>query len=521
MSSHGTKPNVLLICADQWRGDCISALGHRNVRTPNLDALMAESVTFTQHFGQCTPCGPSRTSLLTGMYLMNHRSGRNGTPLDARHTNLALEARKLGYEPALFGYTDTTPDPRKMHPNDPALTAYDEGVMPGFATPLHLPEDMGKWVAHLKSLGYDFPNGRDDVFRPKPGFVKPDDRGFRFIPTIFPAQLSETAFLTDEFIKWLLVRESKPWFAHFVFFRPHPPIIAPEPYNAAVHPKDVDFPVRKASPEEEGGQHPLLAHELTNVARPDAYDEHNPIDLVHTNDLEIRQMRATYYGLIEEMDHHLGRIISHLKATGQFDRTLIIVTSDHAEMLGDHYVWGKEIYFDGSFHLPLVVRDPRTEADSTRGSRINSFTEAIDVMPTILDWLGAASPRTVDGRSFLPFLRGQVPHAWREEVYFEHDFRNVRSQKVERALNLNSDECSYAVIRDAKFKYVHFAALPPLLFDIVSDPQEMKNLAGLPSYLATELAYAQKLLSWRLLNQERTLTNMHVGEGGVYEHRRQ
>lgn len=511
------KPNILLICADQWRADCISALGHRNVKTPNLDSLMSDSVTFTRHFGQCTPCGPSRTSLLTGMYLMNHRSGRNGTPLDARHTNLALEARKLGYEPALFGYTDTTPDPRGKHPNDPALTAYDEGVMPGFATPLHLPEDMGKWISHLKALGYELPNGRQDVFKPRPGFAKPADRGFRFIPPVYKAEQSETAFLTDEFIKWLLVRETKPWFAHFVFFRPHPPIIAPEPYNARVHPADVEFPTRKRSPEEEGRQHPLLAHEIKNVARPNAYDEHNPLDLVRADDLEIRQMRATYYGLVEEMDHHLGRVIDHLKKTGQYDRTLIIVTSDHAEVLGDHYVWGKEIYFDGAFHLPLVIRDPRAVAAGSRGTRINSFTEAIDVMPTILEWLGAEKPRSCDGYSLLPFLHGKQPSGWREAVFFEHDFRNVRTQRVENALNLTSDECSYAVTRDSKYKYVHFAALPPLLFDLENDPHEMENLAGRPEHLAMELACAQRLLNWRLVNQERLLTNMHVGSGGVFE----
>ena len=76
----------------------------------------------------------------------------------------------------------------------------------------------------------------------KKDFNKPADRGFRFIPTEYPAEESETAYLTDEFLKWLLVRENKPWFAHFVFFRPHPPLIAPEPYNSAVHPKDVKFP---------------------------------------------------------------------------------------------------------------------------------------------------------------------------------------------------------------------------------------------------------------------------------------
>lgn len=510
------RPNILLICADQWRGDCISALGHKNAKTPNLDALMRESVTFTRHFGQCTPCGPSRTSLLTGLYLMNHRSGRNGTPLDARHTNIALEARKAGYDPALFGYTDTTPDPRGKHPNDPALTAYDEGVLPGFSTPMHLPEDMGKWVSDLIARGYDLPNGRDDVFRPRKDFVKPADRGFRYIPTVFPAEESETAFLTDEFLKWLLVRENKPWFAHFVFFRPHPPFIAPEPYNGAVHPADVDFPERAATPELEGSQHPLLAHELAQVARPGNFDEHNPMDLVRMEELEVRQMRATYYGLIAEVDTQLGRIIQHLKDTGQYERTLIVVTSDHAEMLGEHYVWGKEIYFDPSFHLPLVIRDPRPEADATRGKLIEDFSEAIDVMPTVLEWLGLEIPRTSDGASLLPLIHGEKPEDWRDAVFFEHDFRNVRSQAVETALGIPSDKCSYAVVRDDRYKYVHFAALPPLLFDIANDPKERVNLANDPAHVPTLLHYAQKLLDWRLTYQERGLTNMHVGKGGLF-----
>src|SRR5437763_16097469 len=125
-------PNVLFICADQWRGDCLSAMGHRVVKTPHLDALAREGVLFRKHYGQATPCGPARASLLTGLYLMNHRSGRNGTPLDARHSNIALEVRKAGYEPALFGYTDTSPDPRGRDVDGPALTAYDRGIMPGF-----------------------------------------------------------------------------------------------------------------------------------------------------------------------------------------------------------------------------------------------------------------------------------------------------------------------------------------------------------------------------------------------------
>ena len=217
-----------------------------------------------------------------------------------------------------------------------------------------------------------------------------------------------------------------------MFFRPHPPIIAPEPYNAAVHPADVDFPHARR----DAGRRKAVSIRCSRMRSrtwrgPNAYDEHNPLDLVAADDLEIRQMRATYYGLIAEMDHHLGRVIAHLKETGQYERTLIIVTSDHAEMLGDHYVWGKEIYFDGSFHVPLVIRDPRPEADEARGTKVTSFSEAIDVMPTILDWLGARHPAKLRRA-----LAAAVPHGrnaaghWRDAVFFEHDFRNVRSQRV-------------------------------------------------------------------------------------------
>ena len=515
MTTKPQRPNVLFICADQWRGDCLSALGHPNVRTPNLDALAADGVLFRQHFGQCTPCAPSRTSLLTGLYLMNHRSGRNGTPLDARHSNIALEARKAGYEPALFGYTDTSLDPRGRHPNDPALTGYDKGVMPGFVTPLHLPDDMAPWVADLVARGYRLPHGRGDVFRPRPDFEKPADRGFRYIPTIFPAEQSETAYLADRFLEWLAVRDEKPWFAHLVFYRPHPPLIAPEPYNRIVDPADVTLPARAASLTQEKRQHPLLAYELDRLSEPGLYDEHSPLDPVSAEELEIRQMRATYYGLIAEVDHHIGRIVAHLKRTGEYDRTLIIVTSDHAEMLGEHHAWGKEIYFDGAFHLPLVIRDPRAEADAGRGSTVDALTEAVDIMPTILDWLGLEKPRACDGRSLMPLLHGATPTDWRDAVFFEHDFRTVATQKVEMALGIASDQCSYAVVRDRHYKYVHFAALPPLLFDLAQDPHEMTNLADRPEMAPIVLRYAQKMLDWRLTHAERTLTNMVLTEGGV------
>lgn len=515
-SEHREQPNVLFICADQWRFDALSCRGHANARTPNLDALAADGVLFERHFGQCTPCGPSRTSVLTGLYLMNHRSGRNGTPLDSRHTNLAREARGAGYDPTLFGYTDTSMDPRGRHPLDPVLSGYDKGVMPGFTAALHMTDEMAPWIADLTARGYDLPEGSAEVFRPREGYATPSGRGYRYTPPRFAAEESETAFITGQFLKWLAPRCAQPWFAHLVFYRPHPPLIAPEPYNAAVDPADVADPIRAPTFAEEKARHPFLAYELERSRPPGKYDHGSPLDLAEASLLEHRQMRAAYYGLIAEVDHHVGRIVAHLKETGEYDRTLIIFTSDHGEVLGDHYLWGKEAWFDPAFRLPLIIRDPR--ANTTRGTRVNAFTEAVDIMPTILDWLGRKVPRTADGRSLLPLVGGQMPADWRRRVFFEHDFRDVAGQEPERQLNLTSDQCNYAVMRGERWKYVHFAALPPLLFDMQADPDEQENLATRPEMAPVVAECAQAMLSWRLEHADRTLTNMELAPGGVIMH---
>ena len=136
------KKNVLFVTADQWRGECLSALGHL-VRTPNLDALAAEGTLFTGNFANTAPCGPSRASIHTGMYQLNHRVIANGTPLDERHTNWALEARRAGYRPALFGYTDTTR-------NADAGEVWD-GVLPGLEPIVLLGKSIwapDSWVAY-------------------------------------------------------------------------------------------------------------------------------------------------------------------------------------------------------------------------------------------------------------------------------------------------------------------------------------------------------------------------------------
>jgi arylsulfatase A-like enzyme len=139
------------------------------------------------------------------------------------------------------------------------------------------------------------------------------------------------------------------------------------------------------------------------------------------------------------------------------------------------------------------------------------------VMPTILEWVGARVPRPCDGTSLGPFLRGETPEGWRREVHYEFDFRTYFGDLRERALGLHVDQCSLAVIQDARYKYVHFDALPPLFFDLEADPGQFRNVADDPAYASRVLVYAQKMLSWRLHHADRTLTGWSASPEGLVD----
>jgi arylsulfatase A-like enzyme len=493
--------NILLILADQWRADSLSAAGHPVVRTPNLDALAQDGVRFTQHYAQASPCGPARASLLTGMYMQNHRSTRNGTPLDRRFTNVALEMRKAGYDPGLIGYTDTSADPRGRDPKDPALRTY-EGPMPGFSVVALMQSDEKPWVTHLRRLGYDVkPGDIDDARRPVAGYPDAEKRGPTYAPPRYKAEHSDTAFVTDCAIEYIETQRDRPWFLHCGYLRPHPPFVAPEPYNRMYDPAAAPAFRRAASIEAEKRQHPYLAWHLGRKGVAADMPEHH-----------LRQLRATYWGLISEVDAQIGRLVAFLKRTGRYDDTLIVFSCDHGEMLGDHWYLEKEGYFDQAFHIPLIVRAPGE--DGVRGRVVDAFTEAVDLMPTMLELAERAVPVQCDGASLVPWLRGDTPGRWRQEAHWEFDFRDVVGGAPERELGLRLDECALNVIRDREYKYVHFAALPPLLFDVKNDPGELHDLARDPRHAATMLRYAQKLMSWRMVNDERTLTGIHLTADG-------
>ena len=512
------KPkNLLFITADQWRGECLSALKHPTVKTPNLDALAADGVVFRNHFAQCTPCGPSRASLYTGMYLQNHRAVENGTPLDARHSNIALEFRKLGYDPALVGYTDTTPDPRLYPADDPVLKTY-EGILPGFNRVLAMPSENfpDSWACWLEERGYEVPNNpRDLYYEPVEGYPGVEARGKTYAPAPYSKEESETAFITDKAINFIRRPDYRPWFLHISYLKPHRPYLAPEPYNRLYHPADVPGFKRAPSVDEEAGQHPFLAYLLEQSL----HKGKDRADIYPRDEKSMRQLRATYYGLMTEVDDNIGRIIALLKETGQYENTVIVFVSDHGAQLGDHHLLPPSAYFDQTFHVPLIIRAPHGNIPMQRGRVVDAFTENVDILPTVMEMFGAEIPRQCDGRSLVPFLQGGNPEKWRNEVHWEVDFRYMEPgwdyEPPDVKLGIGFEESSFNVIRDENFKYVHFAAMPPLFFDLNNDPDELHNLAGDPAYTELLLEYAQKMLSWRMVNDERTLTHMRAEPEGM------
>jgi len=502
---------ILLIIADQLRADCVDGALENHVNLPNIAALRREAVTFRRHFSVTSPCGPARASLLTGLYAMNHRSVRNGTPLSASHTNLALELRKSGFEPLLFGYTDTSQDPRTVPLNDPRLRSYEE-VLPGFREVVEMRfEESFPWRAELRRNGYHLPD-YSRVFVPvspdpaRP--ARPDD------PAFYRAEDSDTAFLTNVFLREMAVRTEKNWCAALTYIRPHPPWVAPAPYNHMYHGAELPEPACRPGVDTEEALHPFFA---ANRRRPPIESLVRGCDgqLDEARVSDVQMLRALYLGLATELDAHIGRVIAFLKETGQYDDTLIVFTADHGEMLGDHHMWGKQQVFDPAYHVPLIIRDPAHP--ERHGTSVAALSESTDVTPTILDLAGRRVPPAMDGRSLGGFLAGAPPQDWKDCIQMELDFGEPSTPTpIQIAENIPLDSANLAILREARFKLIHFnGGLPPLLYDLQSDPHEFDNLAADPAHQATLLRMTQKLLSHRMSHADRGLSEMEVTPNGV------
>ena len=497
------RQNVLFILIDQLRADLLNGALADHVDLPNLRALMGEAVSFQRHYSVVNPCGPSRASILTGQYAMNHRSVRNGSPLRHDTPNLAVEARKVGYKPLLFGYTDTTRDPRIHDRADPAMHSYEQ-PMAGFEEVVEMRlEESYPWRAYLAAKGYDLPD-YSRFYEPQPanGEVRRLND-----PAFYRAEDSDTAFLTDQCLGQLRARRAQNWFAHLTYIRPHPPLVAPAPYNVMYSPGSMPDPARRTS----GSNNHPFSEISAKLQSPGQFVQ--GFDRLDASGETTQALRAVYLGLATEVDHHIGRIIRFLKETGQYDDTLLIVGSDHGEMLGDYGLWGKMSIYDAAYHVPLIVRDPNRPA--THGETVSAWTESVDVMPTILEWIGAAIPDATNGQSLIPFLEGSSPANWRRGSYSELAFGNpVSPTPWQTELELSEAEANLAILRTDRMTLVHFSGgLPPLLFDH-TQAGEMTNVADDPGYAGDLLAMTQAMLSRRMQFPDTTLSKTMITDQG-------
>lgn len=470
--------NILFITLDQFRADCLSAAGHPLARTPNLDRLAAEGVRFARHYSQAAPCSPGRASLYTGTYMLNHRVVANGTPLDRRLDNVAHAARRAGYVPTLFGYTDQAVDPRDVDgPDDPRLRSW-EGVLPGFEVGLNFAtHDPGVWVRWLRDLGHEVPDGYEGAVGGEPGR---------------PAEHSLSAYHTDVLLDWI-DRQEGPWFAHLSQLRPHPPYAAAGHFATLYDPADMPAPITPAAE-----RHRLHDGLMRTLGAPQ-------------DPAEMATLMAQYLGMVAEADHQLGRVWAALESWGQWDDTFIVVTADHGEQLGDHGLIQKAGYFEQSYHILGIVRDPRRP--QAHGRVVDRFTENVDLLPTLCEAMGIPVPAQCDGLPLTPFLEGQDPPWWREAAHWEFDWRvgNIPRGEHPWPWDRRLERQSLAVRRTEEAAYVQFADGTWLAFDLAADPTWRTPLSD----PARVLPHAQAMLTWRAQHADRTLTGMLVQDGGV------
>ncbi len=365
-----TEINLLFIIADQFRADLLSGEFAKCVATPNLDSLAASSLRLTNHHTVAVPCGPARASLLTGLYPSEHGALRNGAPLKNGLSNFAHQLRRIGREPLLFGYTDTQPNPSCQFARDPARNSYT-APMEGFTEVVEMREEAWRWLAYLRAEGYDVPHAQSSDFQ---RLYQPVGQKFGG-PALYDARHSDTAFLTDATIQALDVRRSQAWTAFVTYIRPHPPYVAPAPYHKMIDPDSVPAPLKTNS------GHAFLAAQRdypSNAGIFWGYDG-NAKDL---DAATIARVRATYLGLVAELDDNIGRLFNWLDATGQRNNTAIVFTSDHGDMLGDFGLWGKLAPFPQASHIPFMVQGPDIAPEAQ-----HDVTQSTEVMSAILQYL--------------------------------------------------------------------------------------------------------------------------------------
>ena len=281
-----------------------------------------------------------------------------------------------------------------------------------------------------------------------------------------PEELSETPYMTGRAIDFMEQAGDAPWLCHLSYIKPHWPYIAPPPYHAMYGPEHVLPAVRTGAERET--DHPVFG----------AYIESRICRTVSRDEVRERIIPA-YMGLVKQIDDQMGRLLSWMEGRGLMENTMIVFTSDHGDYLGDHWMGEKDLFHDPSVKVPLIVYDPRPEADATRGAVRDELVECIDLAPTFLKYFGGPElPHVMEGRNLDPLLHAPgAPEGWRRYAISEYDYATREARLL---IGNAQEDARLIMIRDARWKYVHAEGFRPMLFDLEADPDELDDLGASP-----------------------------------------
>ena len=470
--------NILFIMYDQLRFDYLSCAGHPHLHTPNFDRVAAMGVRFTNAYVQSPICGASRMCTYTGRYASSHGAQWNGFPLRVGEQTLGDHLRREGMDCWLIGKThmradaegmarlglspDTTIGARQAECGFDAWVR-DDGLW-GQGPDGFYDERRSPYNEYLKSKGYPSENPWADFANAgvEDGNIA---SGWMFRNADKPANIhetdSETPWLTRETIEF--IKQAKaPWCAHVSYIKPHWPYIVPAPYHDMYGSEHVPAPL--CHDVERDDPHPVFGAYMGNKIAQAFQQE------------DVRQkVIPAYMGLIKQCDDQLGVLLDFLDETGATEDTMIVLTSDHGDYLGDHWLGEKDLFHEQSVKVPLIIYDPRATADAARGTTCDALVESIDLAATFVEAAGGIVPdHIIEGRSLIPWLNGVVPE-WREFAISEYDY-SATPQCVK--LGLEPRDARLFMVYDGRFKLMHAeGGFRPMLFDLETDPEEFHDLA--------------------------------------------
>ncbi|TDE14273.1 sulfatase [Jiangella asiatica] len=470
------RPNILLICTDQQRYSALGAYGNDEIDTPTLDRLAAEGVLFENCYVQNPVCGPSRASLMTGRYVQSHGQWANGVALPEHEQLFSRVLAGAGYDCGLVG---------KLH-----LAA----CFGGRTEPRH-----------------------DDGFRVwrwahDPGHRSPENQYHRWLqeehPDLWRAvndPNTPTTFANIEtrghFSRWISTEtidflrngreRARPFFVVANFFDPHHAFDAPEEYVKRYDPETLSRPVTRAG--ELAGKPSIFteASARSYAGHERGYVEYSPSELQET--------KAAYYAMVSLIDDEVGRILDALEAEGLADDTLVIFTSDHGEMLGDHQLMLKgPMMYEPAVRVPLILRWPGA---LPAGHRRAEFVQWIDLAPTILEAAGLDPMRRGQGETLLPLARGDHASWTRDWAICEYrDSGHSYDPPVHTTM-----------LRHDRWKLVVHHGPPSTardrageLYDLAADPHELDNRWDDPAFVQSRIELQELLLDVLVATQDRT-----------------